>query len=174
MCFISSISILVTNCEDKHTTHDNGHTMNSADPDYTLVTSVFDKTNQEIREKGWQNVGAEQRHLANVMAFYSKVGNSGFGGFYFDSEYLPDMIDEISLSLKEVGALRAEGLLRESTLKFEGGVVPAGMDARIAVSRSYPEEFDPFEDLDDKFYSEAEPVMALLANYIRANPSAFK
>lgn len=148
--------------------------MNSTDQDYTLVMSISDKTNEQIREKGWENVGVEHRHLVNVIAFYSKVENSGFGGFYYDSEYLPDMIDELSGSLREVGALRAEELLQASTLKFEGGVVPAGMDARIAVAQSYPEDFDPFEDLDNKFYSEAEPDMALLANYIRANPSAFK
>jgi hypothetical protein len=174
ICCIISIPVFVTHCENKHTSHDSGNTMNSTNPDYTLVMSAFDKTNEQIREKGWENIGVEHRHLANVIGFYSKVENSGFSGFYFDSEYLPDMLEELSRSLKEVGALRAEGLLQASTLKFEGGIVPAGMDARIEVAQSYPEDFDPFEDLDNKFYREAEPDMALLANYIRSNPSAFK
>lgn len=171
---ILSISPLITQCENKHTTKDTPNTMNSTDQDYTLVMSTFDKTNEQIGEQGWENVGAELRHLANVIALYGKIEGGGFGGFYFDSEYLPDMLEELSGSLKEVGALRADELLRASTLKFEGGIVPAGMDARIVVAQSYPEDFDPFEDLDSEFYESAEPHITLLANYIRANPTAFK
>ena len=168
------ITPLLTCCEKDQTTLGNPKTMDHTDLDDRFVMATFDQTSEDVRDKGWDNVREEQRHLSNVIAFYGKIENGGFGGFYFDSEYLSDMLNEFSGSLKAVGAFRAEGLLRASTLKFEGGVVPPGMDARISVAQTYPDDFDPFEELDGRFYVEAEPYISLLADYIRAQPTAFK
>lgn len=170
---LSLITLLVTHCEKHQTTYDNKD-MSHNDLEFRFVMSTYDQVNEDIREKGWDQVSGEQRTLANVIIFYSKIEIGGFGGFYFDSEHLPEMLNEIASSLHRVGANRAEELLRLSTQKFEGGVVPVGMDARIAVAQTYPDDFDPFEELDELFYSESESYISLLATYIRANPSTFK
>lgn len=166
-------AIFITQCEHPNESINTTMTKRDSDADFELVMSAYDASNELIRESGWDGVKDEQRHLANVMAFYGKIENGGFGGFYFDSEYLPDMMEELSASLKLVGANRAEELMRVSTQKFDGGIVPEGLDGRVAVARTYPEGFDPFEDLDTQFYVEAEEYIPLLADYVRANPEVF-
>lgn len=169
---IAFAAFLTAQCEQSQEHPQANHTMN--DPDFDLVMKAYDRSNELIQQNGWDGVDEEHRHLTNVIAFYSKIDNGGFGGFYFDSDYLPDMIDELSVSLKLVGATRAEELMRISTQKFDGGVVPKGLDGRVEVARAYPDDFDPFEDLDDKFYAEAENYISLLVAYVREHPDSFK
>jgi hypothetical protein len=165
-------TLLNTQCKQSQEPPKAKTTMDNAD--FDLVMEAYDKANELIRQNGWDGVDDEHRHLTNVIAFYSKVENGGFGSFYFDSDYLPDMMEELSVSLKLVGATRAEELMRISTKEFDGGVVPKGLDGRVEVARTYPDDFDPFEDLDTKFFAEAEEYIPLLVTYVRTHSNSFK
>ncbi len=148
--------------------------MSYTDEDYELVLSIHTVIGDKIRSKGWETMAPEERHFSNVMAFFGKVESGGFDGFYFDSEHLPTMIPQLRESLLAVEAGPAEAILAESMNFFDGGVVPHDLDARVDMIREKPDNFEPFGDLEDRFYAEVESHYTLLACYARRHPEVFQ
>jgi hypothetical protein len=138
------------------------------DADLHFVTSTMGRLSSGFFAADGTGLGVRERRMFGAWLVYTEVDNGGFELFFRGRS--ADLVRDAFEGLETIGASIAASILRAAAAQFPEGWPAESHEERTRQLDALRAAGISFAAADQDFYARAEDIVALLAQFLRAEP----
>lgn len=138
------------------------------DADLHFVTSTMGRLSSGFFAADSAGLTERERRMFGAWLVYTEVDNGGFELFFRGRS--ADLVRDAFEGLETIGAAIAASILRAAATQFPDGWPAQNHEERVRQLDTLRAAGVSFTAIDQDFYARAEDIVALLAQFLRAQP----